>query len=49
MGAMYAVCYPAGMVVFGLMADRILLQWIMIGSGIVLILVPVFLLKSFKS
>lgn len=49
MGAMYAVCYPAGMAVFGLMADRILLQWIMIGSGIVLILVPVFLLKSFKS
>lgn len=49
MGAMYAVCYPAGMAVFGLMVDRILLQWIMIGSGIVLILVPVFLLKSFKS
>lgn len=49
MGAMYAVCYPVGMAVFGLMADRILLQWIMIGSGIVLILVPVFLLKSFKS
>lgn len=49
MGAMYAVCYPAGMAVFGLMADRILLQWIMIGSGIVLILVPVFLIKSFKS
>lgn len=25
MGAMYAVCYPVGMAVFGLMADRILL------------------------
>lgn len=43
MGAMYAVCYPFGMAVFGPLADIIPLQWIMIGSGIILLLMPVFL------
>lgn len=43
MGAMYAVCYPFGMVVFGPLADIIPLQWVMIGSGMILLLMPVFL------
>lgn len=43
MGSMYAVCYPVGMAIFGLMADAIPLQWIMVGSGIALILIPVFI------
>ena len=38
MGAMYAVCYPAGMAIFGLMADWMPLQWSMAGAGVVLIL-----------
>lgn len=38
MGAMYAVCYPAGMAFFGLMADWMPLQWSMAGAGVVLIL-----------
>lgn len=42
-GSMYAVCYPAGMAVFGVMADRIPLQWIMEASGIVLILMPIYI------
>ena len=42
-GSMYAVCYPAGMTVFGLMADRIPLQWIMEASGIVLILMSIYI------
>lgn len=43
MGAMYAICYPFGMVVFGPLADIIPLQLIMIGSGIILLLMPFFL------
>lgn len=43
MGAMYAVCYPFGMAVFGPLADIIPLQWVMIGSGMILLLMPVFL------
>ena len=43
MGAMYAICYPFGMVVFGPLADIISLQWIMISSGIILLLMPIFL------
>lgn len=42
MGAIYAVCYPFGMAVFGPLADIIPLQWVMIGSGIILLLMPVF-------
>ena len=38
MGAMYSVCYPAGMAIFGLMADWMPLQWSMAGAGVVLIL-----------
>lgn len=48
MGSMYAVCYPVGMAIFGLMADAIPLQWIMVGSGIALILIPVFIIMKRK-
>lgn len=48
MGSMYAVCYPVGMAIFGLMADAIPLQWIMVGSGIALILIPVFITTKRK-
>ena len=48
MGSMYAVCYPVGMAIFGLMADTIPLQWIMVGSGIALILIPVFIATKRK-
>lgn len=48
MGSMYAVCYPVGMAIFGLMADTIPLQWIMVGSGIALILIPVFITTKRK-
>ena len=46
MGSVYAVCYPAGMAIFGLLSDRISLQWLMAGSGIALMLMPVFLLDT---
>ena len=39
MSSMYSGCYPVGMVIFGLMADAIPLQWIMISSGIALIII----------
>ena len=42
MGAMYALCYPAGMVIFGLMADGLPLSWLMVGSGIGCLLLAVF-------
>ena len=38
MSSLYSSCYPIGMLFFGPMADQFPLQWIMIGSGIVLIL-----------
>ena len=46
MGSMYSGCYPAGMVIFGPMADTVPLQGIMVGSGIILILVAVFIWKN---
>lgn len=39
MSSMYSGCYPVSMVIFGLMADAIPLQWIMISSGIALIMI----------
>ncbi len=42
LGAMYSGFLPVGMAIFGPMADKISLQWIMIGSGIVLIVLSIF-------
>lgn len=39
LGSMYSGVLPVGMAIFGPLADRISLQWIMIGSGIALILI----------
>ena len=41
LGTMYAGFLPIGMAVFGPLADIVPLQWIMIGSGIALILIAV--------
>ncbi len=38
MSSLYSSCYPLGMAIFGPLADRISLQWMMILSGIALIL-----------
>ncbi|MBS5214374.1 MAG: MFS transporter [Clostridiales bacterium] len=48
MGAMYSGFLPIGMAVFGPMADVIPLQWIMVGSGIGLIFIAVFIKFYFK-
>ena len=43
MGAMYSGFLPVGMAIFGPLADILPLQWIMVGSGIALVLVTVCL------
>ena len=43
MGAMYSGFLPVGMAVFGPLADVLPLQWGMVGSGIALVLVTVYL------
>lgn len=43
MGSMYSGFLPVGMAVFGPMADMIPLQWIMVGSGIALILIAIYI------
>ena len=43
MGAMYSGFLPVGMAIFGPLADILPLQWIMVGSGIALVLVTVYL------
>ena len=43
MGAMYSGFLPVGMAIFGPLADAMPLQWIMVGSGIDLVLVAVYL------
>ena len=43
MGAMYSGFLPVGMAIFGPLADAMPLQWIMVGSGIALVLVAVYL------
>ena len=50
MGAMYSGFLPVGMAVFGPLADKLPLQWIIVGSGIALVLVTVYLQvkSSFK-
>ncbi len=45
MGSMYAGFLPVGMAVFGPMADVIELQWIMVGSGVALVLIAILLKK----
>lgn len=42
LGAMYSGFLPVGMAIFGPMADGIPLQWIMLGSGIALIVLSIF-------
>lgn len=41
LGSMYSGCMPIGMAIFGPLADVIPLQWIMIASGIALIIIAV--------
>ncbi|MDY4611178.1 MAG: MFS transporter [Sphaerochaetaceae bacterium] len=43
LGSLYAGCMPAGMAVFGPMADVVPLRWMMIGSGVSLMLLAMFL------
>ena len=43
MGAMYSGFLPVGMAIFGPLADMLPLQWIMVGSGIALVLTTVYL------
>ena len=43
MGAMYSGFLPIGMAIFGPLADMLPLQGIMVGSGIVLVLVTIYL------
>ena len=43
MGAMYSGVLPVGMAIFGPLADVMPLQWIIVGSGIALVLVTVYL------
>ena len=43
MGAMYSGFLPVGIAIFGPLADMLPLQWIMVGSGIALVLVTVYL------
>ena len=46
MSSLYSSCYPIGMLLFGPMADKFPLQWIMIGSGIVLIILALIAYSS---
>ena len=43
MGAMYSGFLPVGMAIFGPLADVMPLQWIIVGSGIALVLVTIYL------
>ena len=49
MGAMYSGFLPVGMAIFGPLADMLPLQWIMVGSGIALVLTTVYLQVKSKS
>lgn len=46
LGSMYSGFLPIGMAVFGPLADTISLQWIMIGSGVALILLALVMLGN---
>ncbi|MGN0542286.1 MAG: MFS transporter [Acutalibacteraceae bacterium] len=48
LGAMYSGFLPVGMAVFGPLADEIPLQWIMIGSGVALLLLSLFVFTNKK-
>jgi len=39
MGSLYSSCYPVGMALFGPLADRVPLQWIVLLSGMLLLLI----------
>jgi DHA3 family macrolide efflux protein-like MFS transporter len=43
-GAIYSGFLPLGMLVFGPLADRIPMRWIMIGSGVALLLIALWVL-----
>jgi len=49
MGAMYSGFLPVGMAIFGPLADVMPLQWIIVGSGIVLVFVTAYLQINLKS
>lgn len=48
LGAMYSGFLPVGMAIFGPLADEISLHWIMIGSGIALIVLSIFVATNKK-
>ena len=48
LGTMYSGFLPVGMAVFGPLADVIPLPWVMIGSGVVLVLLATCLLMKKK-
>ena len=49
MGAMYSGFLPVGMAIFGPLADVMPLQWIIVGSGIALAGVTIYLQATSKS
>ena len=49
MGAMYSGFLPVGMAVFGPLADVLPLQWVIVGSGIALIFVTVYVYSRIGS
>ena len=48
MGAMYSGFLPIGMAIFGPLADVLPLQWILVGSGIALVVVAIYLQATLK-
>ena len=48
MGAMYSGFFPIGMAIFGPLADVLPLQWILVGSGIALVVVAIYLQATLK-
>jgi len=49
MSSLYSSCYPIGMALFGPLADTIPLQWIMVISGIVLMILAIIAYSEPKS
>ncbi|WMI80584.1 MFS transporter [Anaerotignum sp. MB30-C6] len=47
LGSMYSGFLPIGMAIFGPMADKIPLQWIMVGSGVGLIIIAATMSRHF--
>lgn len=48
MSSLYASCYPIGMALFGPLADRVPLPWMMVGSGAVLLLLAGMTVRFFQ-